>query len=179
MVQKLATFAVSRGKTVTNSDAIIRFAHAAREFCLWAEGTPAAGEIEMLIARRHLANLFALALDLPNIACDVNEPAKISHEAWTSIFKRFRVLPVNYYGHCFDPLQVPADEPTIGDLADDLADTWRDLKGGLDLYDAGEVNAAAYAWREGFTIHWGRHAAGALYTLQCWAQEFGDNVSQA
>jgi hypothetical protein len=159
---------------MTNIDAINQFATATQEFCGWAESASAAGEIEMFIARRHLARLTSLALDLPKSESDDIAPVEISHEDWTAMYKRFGALPVNYYGHCFDPLQVPAEEPTLGDLADDLADIWRDLKEGLILWEAGHMNAAVFEWRENFTIHWGRHAASALYTLHCWAQEFGD-----
>ncbi len=156
-------------------DAAARFANAAREYCLWAEGEANAGATDMLIARRHLASLISLALDLPNVTCDVNAPGEISQEAWKLIFKRFGELPVNYYSNCFDPLQESAAELSLGDLADDLADIWRDMKGGLNLFDAGDANAAAFAWCEAFNIHWGRHATSASYVLQCWVQakEFG------
>jgi hypothetical protein len=156
-------------------DATAHFAKAAREYCLWAEDEPGAGETDMLIARRHLAFLIPLALDLPNTACGVIDPGQISPEAWRSIFKRFGELPVNYYSNCFDPLHASTAEPSLGDLADDLADIWRELKAGLDLFDAGNVKAAAFAWRAGFIIHWGRHATSALSVLQYWVQahEFG------
>jgi hypothetical protein len=155
---------------MTVDDAIIRFAYVARGYCLWAEAAPGAGETDMLIARRHLASLLALALDLPNCASKANDLGAISPEAWGSVLKRFGELPVNYYNNCIDPLCAAGAEPSLGDLADDLADIWRDLKGGLALFDAGNVTAAAFAWSEGFSIHWGRHAASALYILQCWAQ---------
>jgi hypothetical protein len=147
-----------------------RFADAARDYCRWAEAAPSAAETDMLIARRHLASLTALALDLPDAACDANDPVPIPTEAWRSVFKRFGELPVNYYNNCIDPLHAVGAEPSLGDLADDLADIWRDLKGGLLLFDAGQAGAAACAWREGFAIHWGRHAASALFVLQCWLQ---------
>ena len=163
-------------RAVTVDDATTRFANAARGYCLWAEAPPGACETDMLTARRHLASLIAFALDLPDTACDANDPRKISQEAWRSVFKRFGELPVNYYSNCVDPLHASGAESSLGDLADDLADIWRDLKSGLVLFDAGNVAAAAFAWREGFVIHWGRHAASALYVLQCWVQahEFDD-----
>jgi hypothetical protein len=158
-------------------DATNQFAIAARKFCHWAEEAPSSGELEMRIARRHLASLYALALDLPQDVYSDDEPADISHEMWQAMFKRFDVLPVNYYSHCFDPLEVPAGESTLGDLADDLADIWRDLRPGLDLFDAGQRDAATVEWRNGFAIHWGRHAASALYVLHCWAPVLGDAVA--
>lgn len=160
-------------------NATARFATVAREYCIWAEGEPGAGATEMLIARRHLACLIPFALDLPDTACDVIDPVKISPAAWRFIFKRFGELPVNYYSNCIDPLHASADEASLGDLADDLADIWRDLKGGLDLLDAGNVKAASCVWREGFKRHWGRHATSALYILQCWVQAHEAGGGQA
>jgi hypothetical protein len=153
---------------MTVDDAITHFASAAREYCLWAEAAP--GETDMLVARRHLASLIAFALVLPDAAPDSKDPDAIPTDAWRAIFQRFGELPVNYYNNCVDPLHACGAEPSLGDLADDLADIWRDLKGGLVLFDAGHAIAAAFAWRESFITHWGRHASSALYIVQCWVQ---------
>jgi hypothetical protein len=51
------------------------------------------------------------------------------------------MLPLNHYSTCFDPLIVPAEEPVVGSIPDDLADIWRDVKRGLALYEAGYVEA--------------------------------------
>jgi hypothetical protein len=156
---------------MTIDEATTRFASAAREYCLWAEGAP--GETHMLLARRHLATLIAFALDLPDSAHDANDPGTIPSDAWRAIFQRFGELPVNYYNNCVDPLHACGAESALGDLADDLADIWRDLKGGLLLFDAGHATAAAFAWRESFNTHWGLHASSALYIVQCWVQANG------
>ena len=153
---------------MTVDAATTRFASTAREYCLWAEAAP--GETDMWLAGRHLASLIAFALDLPDTARDANKPVTIPPDAWRTIFQRFGELPVNYYNNCVDPLHACGAEPTLGDLADDLTDIWRDLKGGLILFDAGHAAAAAFAWRETFIIHWGRHASSALYVMQCWLQ---------
>lgn len=160
-------------------EGISNFAESARAFCDWAEGDASSAEIEVETARRHLARLYALALGLPVADSDEAEPTEISGEAWKAVFKRFGCLPINYYSVCFNPLAVPAEEPCIGDLADDLADIWRDLKRGLSLFDSGHIEAAIFEWRDNFNIHWGRHAASALYVLQCWTLESGgDDVQQ-
>jgi len=153
---------------VENVETVARFAASARAYCAWVEGAAGTVTAEMASARRHLARLYAQALDLPQVECgDVDAP-HLSHEAWQRVFRRFAALPLNYYWTC-DPLVLePAAAPTMGDLADDLADIWRDLKGGLALFDAGHVQAAAWEWREHFQIHWGRHAASALYVIECW-----------
>jgi hypothetical protein len=77
---------------------------------------------------------------------------------------------VNYYGEHADPLEIGSGETSLGDLADDLADIWRDLKEGLEVFDTGNPAGAAYHWHEHFTIHWGSHAASALNILQYWIQ---------
>jgi hypothetical protein len=153
---------------MTVDNATTRFASAAREYCRWAEAAP--DETDALLARRHLASLTVLALDLPDTACDSNDPVTIPPDAWQAIFERFGELPVNYYNSCVDPLHAWGAEPSLRDLGHDLADIWHDLKVGLVLFDAGHLAAAACAWRGTFIIRWGRHASGALYITQCWVQ---------
>ena len=58
-------------------------------------------------------------------------------------------------------------EPTSGSLADDLADTWRDIRAGLSHLDAGALwTDVAWQFRFDLTTHWGRHAADAVRALQ-------------
>jgi hypothetical protein len=148
-------------------DRIQRFATAAAEYCSWAEAQPSDAATEAAFARQSVANLYRLALDLPNRYCET-AARDISHEDWKKVHARFASLPLGYYSACFDPLAMPAEEPVVGDLADDLADIWRDLRPGLALFEAGQFDAAAYHWRFNFDVHWARHAVGALYALQAW-----------
>jgi hypothetical protein len=155
-----------------------RFADTVRAFCQWAEGEPASQEAEAETARLYVARLYAQVLELSATASwDGNAP-EISHKVWRTMFDRFNSLPVGSYASCFDPLDVSAREVNLGDLGDDLADIWRDLRSGLDLFDAGEVEGAVFEWQLNFRIHWGRHAASALHVLQCWIAQndhFGAN----
>jgi hypothetical protein len=117
----------------------------------------------------HLARVYASAVDLPLPDRPYGAARATTDAEWRAMFKRFGVLPINYYSECVDPLVIPPNEsPGIGDLADDLADIWQDLRGGLALYDAGHIGAAASGWRAAFDLHWGNHAAQALYVLQLW-----------
>lgn len=53
-------------------------------------------------------------------------------------------------------------------FADDLADIYHDLQGGLALWKTGEEQsqiAATWEWRYGYEIHWGHHLARAMITL--------------
>ncbi|WP_169740685.1 DUF5063 domain-containing protein [Nevskia soli] len=157
-----------------NSGATEKFAVLARSYCSWAEGTPESPKQEAIRALSLLTELYGCALTLPEVFED-GEVETISHEDYALVLKRFGALPFNFYANCFDPLAVPVEQPVVADLADDLADIWRDLKKGLSLFDAGHHVAAAWDWRFAFHTHWGRHAAAALHPLHCWlAQNVGD-----
>jgi hypothetical protein len=142
------------------------FAAAATQFCDWAEGSPGDEASEAATARVLLARLFVSALALRDIRAELDPDGPTDSE-WQEMFRRFGALPFNYYS-TLDPHVVPGEQFFVGDLADDLADIWRDLKRGLVPYRAGDVAGAEATWRERFNIHWGRHAAEALWALQCW-----------
>jgi hypothetical protein len=155
------------------SNPIDRFAHAARAFIAWAESAGAADpNAESVFARRSVAALIAAAIELPGGTPDTEAPG-LPDEEYQRIYKRFGALPFNYYSECFNPLVVPPEEPVVADLADDLADIWRDVKGGLLLYESGSPEAAAWHWSNHYTFHWGHHATAALYALQAWFSAVG------
>jgi hypothetical protein len=149
--------------------ATARFAELARAYCQWAEGPPGTPLEEMLAARLHVARLYGQALELSDSLYWNGDAPEVTHEVWQAMFKRFGALAVNYYQECCEPFEFD-DEPDLctGDLADDLADIWRDIRSGLDVYDAGHVDGAVHEWREHFCIHWGRHAARALNITEYW-----------
>ncbi len=150
------------------------FADTARQFCAWAEGPPGDAASEAATARSFLCRLYLEALSLAEASSwdqrEEWEPAGRTLPDWQDVFKRFGALPFNYYS-CVAPHVVPNDQVVVGDLADDLADIWRDLRVGLWAYRAGKVVAAESEWRSSFNIHWGRHAADALLALHCWEPE--------
>ncbi len=147
------------------SDHVRQFAGAAKEFCYWAEATPEDQRNEVVTALGHLANLYQLALVLPEWFGEQDSP-DISDREWNQVFVRFGSLPFNYYSQA-NPLEV-LGESGLADLADDLADIWRDLKGGLLLFQSGYVEAACWQWRTSFWSHWGKHASGAIFALHNW-----------
>jgi hypothetical protein len=146
------------------------FAEAAAEFCAWAEGVPSSAHADSSLALQHLSKLYQLALSLPDEFGD-EEPGEIAQNTWESIYKRFGSLPFNYYAQCFTPTEISSEPPVVADLADDLADIWRDLKRGLSLYQSGHMGAAIWEWRQGFWQHWGHYAASAIYALHSWVAE--------
>lgn len=161
---------------MTITPEIQRFVDAARAFCGWAEGKPGEPEVEGRAAICSLVRLYSCALDLPDIFGE-EEADRIPDANYRQVFNRFGVLPFNYYSKQFNPLLVPGENPCIADLADDMADIWRDLKPGLKQFDAGLVEAAVWEWRNSFQGHWGHHAASAIFALHCWLTNM-PNVAQ-
>ncbi len=94
----------------------------------------------------------------------------MGRDEWQRLYARLGSLPFGYYGVVFDPHTIPPEEPVIGDLADDLADIYRDLKDGMNLWTAGHHVEAVCHWRQHFGFHWGRHAADAIRALHVWLE---------
>lgn len=149
-----------------------RFVSVVREYCSWAESKPKAEDEEAKAAIRLLANLYSNVLNLPKNGPGRDIDGKrISDEEWKNMFKRFGALPFNYYSEFFSPAKVAEEKPVTGDLADDLADIYRDLKEGLELYEGGHVAEALWEWSKSFNTHWGRHASSALHALHAYAAD--------
>ena len=72
-----------------------------------------------------------------------------------------------YYREFFDPDPTLEEEPVMGDVGDDLLDTYKDIKAGCLLFERGEATEALWHWSFLHRIHWGRHAVGALFALHC------------
>jgi hypothetical protein len=145
------------------------FAILVRRYCAWADNVLPIESVraEMLFLRELLAVLYAHALTLPQVDFEWVDRV-LSHEDYQRMYTRFGSLPVGYYGRALDPLNVDSGELSLGDLADDLADIWRDLREGLLLFDSGRCEAAGASWQESFAIHWGEHAVNALAITQFW-----------
>src|ERR1051326_5539690 len=119
------------------------FAEVAEEYCNWAEQPSGSGIAEARRARRLLIELLWRAVDLTSTFSE-GDTKDVSNDLYQKLYARFGVLPFNYYSECFDPLVIPPEEPVVADLADDLADIWRDVKVGLTLWY--ELKASAAAW---------------------------------
>lgn len=146
---------------------IAEFARLARGFCDWCEGPELAAPSDVL-ASTWLAKLHAAALELPEVDAenDSDEPELPQAEA-----DRARVnlaaFDGFYYREFFDPNPLLDEEPGIGDVGDDLADIYKDIRRALVLYEAGQAKDAAWHWSFLHRIHWGRHAVGAMFALHC------------
>ncbi|MDQ2732380.1 MAG: DUF5063 domain-containing protein [Armatimonadota bacterium] len=67
------------------------------------------------------------------------------------------------YWEVFDPRE--ESDPVVGDLGDDLADIYREVKNGLAAFNKGPANEAIGHWQWGFRFHWGDHVVDALRVM--------------
>jgi hypothetical protein len=143
--------------------AVERFAQAAADYCAWATG-PA--DADLSSAACLLAELLTAGL---GIGIGEGEPCEVDFDPGQTAAVRARVaaLPIQFYGEVFDCLAVPAEEPCLGDLTDDLIDIHAEVAPGLALWEAGRHRDATEHWRWSMRTHWGRHASSALRVMCC------------
>ena len=150
------------------------FYESAKEFCSWAESEVDQSEMELVKALHFLSKLYSNALMLKISNCVIElEAIRISDEQWNFIFKRFGSLPFNYYPTVNDITNIEKPAAGLGDVADDLADIYRDVKAGMWLYAQGYELEAINEWKYNFNFHWGIHAVNAMNALHLYASSRG------
>jgi hypothetical protein len=152
-----------------------RFSEQARAFIAWADGSASDEPMTARIALRSVLALYAAALALPqpwSVGVNTQDaPAAPEPERLQAVRHRAAAVPLQHYGEIFSPLLVPPEPPVVGDLADDLADTYRDVALGQALYEAGRCDDAIWQWGSSFQTHWGQHAASAIRALHCYLSQ--------
>lgn len=157
---------------------VVGFAARARVFCDLLEKDVADRKVWLRQLLGALADLFAAAhhLPVPDIDPASTYPAgkfEFTRAEYQALFHRIGSIldDERFYSYSFDPGTLPdsPQPPEVGDLADDLADIYRDVKPGLRAWDANVEDYLAdtvFDWKEPlFGSHWGRHAVDALRVL--------------
>ncbi|MFN8455443.1 MAG: DUF5063 domain-containing protein [Anaerolineae bacterium] len=151
-----------------------KFTGVAREFCQWAESEFSTDVQSMQQALELITRLYLSSVGLIDELRDVDEatPSVESTASMRSIiYARASSLPVKYYSEVFNPLLIPAEEPVIGDLADDIADIYGDIRRGLNLFEAGYTEQAIWQWLFHMQHHWGEHATSAIRAIHWYLSE--------
>jgi hypothetical protein len=158
------------------------FAGEARAFCSWAVGSDGSA-MTVASALSRVASLYNSALSLsepwseslPEDIPDI-QLATMNIDAMTA---RVSQLPIQFYWDVFDPFEVPPKEPFERHLLDDIGDIYRDVAGGLVLFDEGRADEALWEWGYNFRIHWGAHATSAIRALHAYlSHEHPDGLSR-
>ncbi len=147
-----------------------RFAAEAELFSQWAEAGSESGAAAARSGLLRLTRLYSAALELPNCAGGSDEvpDVRVDNAEWNAVFGHAVRLPFDYYGEVFNPLLVPAEEPVVGSIADDIADIYRDVVTGLRHFRAGRRDEALWEWTFSLQSHWGAHVTSAIRVLHCW-----------
>jgi len=152
---------------LSDQQAAAAFAAVARRYCRWADAPPCEPRTEILLARDLLATLQSSCLLLSEAAIGGDhETVAVPQSHWEAVRSRFSILPIDEYWEVYDPFS--DEDPVIVSIRDSLADIDRDLRQGLDLFDAGKVGEAAWHWRVLHGVHWGRQLLGAQRAIHAW-----------
>ncbi len=151
-------------------DAVEHFAAEVERFATWADAGSDSGGLAARNGLLHLTRLYLAALELPASAGpDPDAPDVCVDDATrASVLANAARLPLDFYGEVFDPLPVPAEEPVVASLTDDIADIYRNVVTGLKHYQAGRREEALWQWTFSLQSHWGEHVTGAIRALHCW-----------
>lgn len=147
---------------------VSEFADLARAFCAWCEAASPGDDLARQLAC-WLARLHGAALGLPATKGDEcgDQYPDLPEEALQHVKAKFAPLQGWFYREHLDLNPWAAEEVGMGDIGDDALDTYQDVKRGLLLHDAGLPGHALWFWSYMHRMHWGRHAAGAVYAIHC------------
>src|SRR5688572_6981909 len=142
-------------------DVVDRFAALAEDYERWARDGKDGGAGAAREALTRIAALYQAALELPASSPDTDEPESdgVDDAEWRAVFDAAsRRLPFAFYGAVLEPFAEPRERGVEHGIADDVADVYRDVVGGLRAYRAGRRADAVWGWGFGFETHWGEHA---------------------
>lgn len=125
-----------------------------------------------------LAKLYACGhalpeLGLPDESTSVPATYDVLDGEWKQVFNQVHQIlgaQAGYWAY-FDPSEPVAANPELvfGDLRDDLADIYRDVKPGLRAWESRNdayLPAVVFGWKFPlFGSHWGVHAVSAMRAL--------------
>ncbi len=157
---------------------MLLFVEAAKQYCGLIEEPP--GDLKEWVNNLHqaLSELYASALGLMGIESgDITDKTmsryEVTHDEWRTLYHRLssQLGHDAWYWMYFEPMktQVEKAAPIAGNLADDLAEVYRDVAPGLRAWNTNDdtlLDEIVFQWvKGGFEIHWGAHAIDALGIL--------------
>ncbi len=150
---------------MTHPPAVGDFRELAEGFCAWCEADTIGARPESTAAF-WIARLHAAAYELPEANPDNEQGIPELHAGPLARAERNLLhFGGTYYRLVFNPDPTGIDEPVVGDVGDDLLDTYKDVKAGCMLFDLGRNQDALWFWSYMHRLHWGQHVVGALTAL--------------
>ena len=139
----------------------------ATEFCAWVEKREVREDVGVWLSRI-LAELIQVAYTIPDDGfADAGAYEEDGYKApdYQQVRNTLPELPLQYYREVYDSTVLDDNAPVNGELHDDVADIYGDLKRGLFVHEHNSPAEAERYWRQSFRYHWGEHATGALRAL--------------
>ncbi len=171
------------------SKPIDRFCETATAFSVWCTSPPGHAIEEARKALEFFRSLQYQAewLKIPEDFDTRVNGERCNDALWKEVFERAGCLPFNHYeiepktkkkgrgkGKPEKGKKGKTDSVVpVADLADDIADVFRDLSEGLSLYTGGHLAEAEWAMRHSYDTHWGEHAREACKVLSLWLGKHG------
>ena len=149
-----------------------KFMDVARSYCS-AIDSHAESQLRAFLEQLELLlpQLVAGVLSLPDVQRFGPAPPEFDHrKTWKPVCDCLAEYlgEQRRYWTVFDPTKPTKDDPVVGDLADDLADVYCDLRRGLDAWEAADAASRLeiiWTWRFDYESHWGQHAVDALRAI--------------
>ncbi len=147
---------------------IQEFTQLAHEYCDWVETEGNKGQENLFFVHVLLSKLYSWGIQLPECEpTDLLESKERPEHEHQRVIGYFKDFPIQYYSMIFNAEVIPSEEPVTGDVIDDLADIYKDLKDGLWYLERGSEVDAVFQWHFSLGVHWARHILGAMYALYC------------
>ena len=142
-----------------SKDKAEEFYEHADEYCHFiAENVVTADKVSSLM--KLLMTLYISAMNLPETEPEIMQSSSnIAEDVSVRIGEHISTI----YWEVFDPYV--DEDPTCGDLIDDLSDIAADLRNGMKEYEAGRFGNAIFEWKFRLSNHWGQHIVDALRAL--------------
>jgi hypothetical protein len=153
------------------------FVSTATRFCILLEHPVRERDLWLADLLNTLAAVYASAphvrdIPLPDGGDPIPQDFRLTNDEWNALYTHLKHTLAEqggYQAHFSPTTAAATDEPAEGDLADDLADIYRDLKPGLSAWATGDdrfLGDVLYQWvHYGHVHHWGRHAVNAMRAL--------------
>ena len=156
-------------ENIVYSREVIEFTAVANEYCHFLEEASSADGLNLLLVlQKLLPLLYTKALNLPEIDSKLEEDVEkfVREEDWQLIRDNLSLK----FGEANDYIDVNQDKESTeeliyGDLSENLADIYQDIKDFLMVYRMGTVelmNDALWECRETFRMFWGHKLVNTI-----------------
>jgi hypothetical protein len=157
-------------KTILDSAEFNAFLTAAKSFCNFIETSTLTGREFLFASQDLLIELYRTAIKLTDAGvADSHESIDIPDEEYKKILKSIgQRQPFQYYWIALNPIiegEYKYDEG-VGDVTDDVAEIYRELKPALLLLESDsedDKTNAVWELKFGFDNHWNDHCINALH----------------